>query len=124
MNSLTIHNRKNHVENNRRKTGEKMNEELELYKLLCTKDNKLNRVAATEIRWEKEECLCWISYVFIYDFVNEVQKIVGRDPFDDGGIKANLLFGDICFDLCEAFGDYIDIEELFPREEGEVVWDE
>lgn len=72
MNSLTIHNRKNHVEIYRRKTGEKMNEELELYKLLCTKDNNLNRVAATEIRWEKE-----------------------------------------------AFGDYIDIEELFPREAGE-----
>lgn len=94
-----------------------MNEELELFRLLCTDRNKYGYPLATEISWRGKECICWVSYIWISEFAKELIRIFGEGCFDDGGIEVCLLSDGIGFDLCKVFEGYVDIESMFPKEE-------
>lgn len=43
-------------------------------------------------------------------------EIFGNGIFDDGGFNANIQEDGICFDLEEAVGSYLDLEEVFPKD--------
>lgn len=95
-----------------------MTPELKLYKLFFTNKNDYNDCICDEIGWinEKEFCV-WIPYCYLQYAIEELSKIFGICIFDDGGFNANIQDGQVCIDLCEAIGNCIDIESVFPKEE-------
>ncbi len=90
---------------------------LELYKLCCTEDNACDAHMADEIGWINNTSFCvWVSYLWIKEFLEELEEIFGYGIFDDGGFTANIQSDYVCIDLCEAIGSYLDLEEVFPKE--------
>ena len=89
------------------------NYELELYKLVMDKEDNF----VDELGWISDTEFCvWISYYQLNDFINRATEIFGYGMFDDGGFKANMQSHCACIDLCEMFGDYVDIESVFSKD--------
>lgn len=89
-----------------------MNYELELYKLI-TEDNDY----VDELGWVSEDkFFIWVSYYGLYDFMKEMKRIFGYGLFDDGSFNANMRDNSLCIDLCEAIGNYLDVENVFPKD--------
>ena len=93
-----------------------MSDELRLYKLLTETDED-NFSYVQEMGWvtDKEFCV-WVSYLWIDDFVKELKNIFGYGVFDEGGFDARMQYDCICIDMCVAVGDYLDLEEVFPKD--------
>ena len=86
------------------------NYELEVYKII--KDNNL----ISELGWEGD-CFCiWINYRDLDEFIIKMTELFGYSLFDDGSFKAIMQKEGVCIDLCEMLGEYIDVEEVFPKE--------
>ncbi len=85
--------------------------ELELYKLISESDY------VDEMGWisEKEFCI-WVSFVWIDDLIEEMRKIFGNSLLDEGGIDVRMLDGYFCIDLCDLLGNYLQIEDVFPKD--------
>lgn len=92
--------------------------ELELYKLLLTEDNQHETELAQEIRWvSDDELLVWVSYSWIKEFIESIEKMFGTTIFDDGGFNGNFQYDCVCFDLEKILGEYdIDLKSVFPLE--------
>lgn len=89
---------------------------LELYKLIMEGD-KNGFPYVDEFGWISTGEFCvWVSYLWLNDFMNDLKDIFGNGMFDDGGFDANMQEDGVCIDLSEAIGDYLDIEEVFPKE--------
>lgn len=89
---------------------------LELYKLIMEGDS-CDFPYVEEFGWISTGEFCvWVSYLWLNDFMTDLKNIFGNGMFDDGGFDANMQEDGICIDLCEAVGDYLDIEEVFPKE--------
>lgn len=92
--------------------------ELKLYKLLLTNKNVYEDCICEEIGWINDEQFCvWIPYCYLQYAIEELSKIFGCGIFDDGGFDANIQDGQVCIDLCQAIGGYVDIEAVFPKNE-------
>lgn len=97
-----------------------MNYELELYKLCYTDDNEYGICIVDELGWISDNEFCvWISYLYLKEFMNKLKELFGYGIFDDGGFDANIQADCVCIDLCEAIGNFIDIEEVFPKDKYE-----
>lgn len=62
------------------------------------------------------EFCAWVSYWYLKDFMDKLKEVFGNGMFDDGGFSANMQEDSVCIDLCEALGDYLDIEDVFPKD--------
>lgn len=97
-----------------------MNYELELYKLCYTDDNEYGICIVDELGWISDNEFCvWVSYLYLKEFMNKLKELFGYGIFDDGGFDANIQTDCVCIDLCEAIGNFIDIEEVFPKDKYE-----
>jgi hypothetical protein len=97
-----------------------MNYELELYKLCYTDDNEYGICIVDELGWISDNKFCvWVSYLYLKEFMNKLKELFGYGIFDDGGFDANIQADCVCIDLCEAIGNFIDIEEVFPKDKYE-----
>lgn len=97
-----------------------MNYELELYKLCYTDDNEYGICIVDELGWISDNEFCvWVSYLYLKEFMNKLKELFGYGIFDDGGFDANIQADCVCIDLCEAIGNFIDIEEVFPKDKYE-----
>ncbi len=92
-----------------------MNQELELYKL-CVKPDDEDIRYVREMGWENSEFLVWISYVWLKDFMDRFKQIFGADIFAEGSFGGVFLEDCVCFDLCEAVGYAVDLENIFPKD--------
>lgn len=93
-------------------------EELELYKLIITPDpHNQNFSFVNEIGWVQDKFLVWVYYLWLPEFINGLVQIFGYGIFDDGGFDGNLQDECICIDLCEALGNFVDLEDIFPKDE-------
>lgn len=92
------------------------NEELELYKLLTSPDEDYDDVLVDEMGWVKDEFLVWVSHLYAKEFFERLKDIFGSYIFEEGGFIANIQEDCICIDLCEAVGDCVDIEAVFPKD--------
>lgn len=98
-------------------TGGKMNNELELYKLIMTPDlDNEDFSYVSEMGWEKDMFLIWIPYGLLEDFMQNMTSIFGYGLFDDGAFDANMQSDGVCIDLAEVLGEYLDIEAVFPKD--------
>lgn len=89
---------------------------LELYKLIMEGSN-CGFPYVEEFGWISTGEFCaWVSYLCLNDFMTDLKNIFENGMFDDGGFDANMQEDCICIDLCEAVGDYLDIEEVFPKD--------
>lgn len=89
-----------------------INYELELYKMITDDENCID-----ELGWINDKQFCvWISYFRLDDFMDRAKSIFGYGMFDDGGFNANMQSDGVCIDLYEMLGDYLDIENVFPKE--------
>ena len=92
--------------------------ELALYKLFMTpspKDSDISYI--DEFGWvSNTEFYVWASYLWLKKFMEGLAEIFGNGIFDDGGFNANIQEDGICFDLEEAVGSYLDLEEVFPKD--------
>lgn len=94
-------------------------EELELYRVLTTKDNKYKTVLADELGWVSDnEFIVWISYIWVKEFIDSLKGIFGVSLFDDGGFNGNFQSDGVCFDLQEILEGYnVDLKKIFPIDE-------
>lgn len=86
----------------------KDNMELELYKLIMSP-------IVDELGWinDKEFCV-WIPYIWISEFLVELKDIFG---FDNEEVTINMQHDYICIELNELFGSYVEIEDVFPKDQ-------
>lgn len=94
-----------------------MNQELALYKLIVTPDETDTDISyVSEFGWVNDtEFLVWVSYLWLKEFIDRLREIFGHGLFDEGGFDAKMQDDGICFDLCEAVGYSVDVEEVFPK---------
>lgn len=94
-------------------------DELRLYKLVMSPyPEDLDTGYVSEMGWINDESFCvWIDYMWLEDFISDLKKIFGYGIFDDGGFTADMQSDGVCIDLCEALGEYIDLEDVFPKED-------
>lgn len=90
---------------------------LELYKIIKEGDSYGNSYVS-EFGWISTGEFCvWVEYWSLNDFMEKLKEIFGYGMFDDGGFDANMQEDGVCIDLCEALGNYLDIEGVFPKDE-------
>lgn len=80
--------------------------ELQLYKFIEEND--------VSLRWDGDELIAWISFLWISEFAN----LLGYDLLSDGGLEVNLQSDCIALDMteiCKYFG--IEPENIFAKEE-------
>lgn len=94
------------------------NYELELYKLIIRPDEIDPDICyAQELGWINDNEFCvWIDYLVLDEFICSLKNIFGYEIFDDGGFNGNMQSDCICIDLCEAIGECVDIEAVFPKD--------
>lgn len=94
-----------------------MSDELKLYKLIESKpENEWSCVS--EYGWVSDDEFAVFVYHFnVGDFIKGLGDIFGLGLFDDGGFKATVKDTYMCFDLCEILESYVDMEEIFPKDE-------
>ena len=92
--------------------------ELALYKLFMTPDPEDTDLSyVSEFGWvSNTEFFVWVSYLYLEEFMEGLTEIFGDGIFDEGGFDANMQEDGICFDLEEAVGGYLDLEEVFPKD--------
>lgn len=89
---------------------------LELYKLIM-EGNSCGFPYVEEFGWISAGEFCvWVSYLWFNDFMNDLKGIFGNGMFDDGGFDANMQKDCVCINMCQAVGNYLEIEEAFPKE--------
>lgn len=95
-----------------------MSQELELYKLLTNPDEEDEDVSyVSEFGWiNDKKFIVWVDYLWIKEFIEKLEQIFGCGIFDEGGFDGNIQSYGIAFDLCEAVGCCMDIEEVFPKD--------
>lgn len=93
------------------------NYELELYKLIIRPDEGDPDICyAQELGWINDKQFCiWIDYMALGEFMCRLKNIFGYGIFDDGGFNGNMQSDCVCIDLCEAIGECVDIETVFPK---------
>lgn len=90
-----------------------INYELELYKIVTEYE-----FMVSEYGWISDTEFCvWVYYYNLIDFMERIKNVFGHGIFDDGGFDANMQYNGVCIDLCKMLEGYIDIEEVFPKEE-------
>lgn len=91
---------------------------LELYKLITNPDGEDSDIHyVSEFGWINDnEFIVWIENIWFKDFMDELEQIFGYDIYDDGGIDATIMYNAACIDLCEVLSDYLNIEEVFPKD--------
>ncbi len=96
----------------------KDNYSLELYKLITNPDEENRDIHyVSEYGWINDnEFIVWIENIWFKDFIDELEQIFGYGIYDDGGIDATIMYDSVCIDLCELLGDYLSIEEVFPKD--------
>ena len=86
--------------------------ELKLYRLITEND------ACEELGWESDgNFYIWVSYYWLNILIEELVSIFGDGIFDDGSFNANIRRGSVCINLCECLEGYVDLEEIFPKDE-------
>lgn len=97
----------------------KNNYGLELYKLIVIPNEDHKDIShVEEFGWINDEQFCvWVSYVRMNDFLKRLIEIFGNCLFDNGGFEANMQEDVICMDLSNLLEGYVEIEELFPKDE-------
>ena len=58
----------------------------------------------------------WVSYSRFEKFMEGLTEIFGNSIFNYGGFTVYMQKDGICFDLEEAVGCYVDLEEVFPKD--------
>ena len=93
--------------------------ELELYKLLVIPNEKDKDFSyIMEMGWVNSDEFCvWVAFDKLKSFVEELKTIFGAGLFDEGGFTGNIQEDCICFDLCAAVGDLVNISKIFSKEE-------
>lgn len=84
--------------------------ELKLYKLI-------NSSLVDDFHWDGDCFIVFISYYNAYEFMQELNNMFGYGIHDDGGIPAVLKDTYLGFDLTYALEGYVDLEEVFSKED-------
>lgn len=89
---------------------------LELYKIIKEGDGDGDSYVS-EFGWISTGEFCvWVDYWSLNDFMKKLKEIFGYGMFDDGGFDANMQEDGVCIDLCEALENYLNIEDVFPKD--------
>ena len=86
-------------------------EELKLYKLI-TESGYVDSFG-----WRETCFYVWVSYIWFDVFIEKITEIFDTGMFDDGGVEATLFADQLCIDLCELVGSYLDVKDVFPMDE-------
>ena len=82
-----------------------------LYDLLLTEDNKYGTAIADEVRWEDEGLLVWIPYIWLEEFIEEVNELF-EDWDEEWNTTAIITRDCICINLSEMLKYYVNEDEL------------
>lgn len=96
----------------------KKNCELELYKLIMEGDN-CGFPYVSEFGWINEcQFVVWVDYFWVKEFMDKLIEIFGDGIFEDcRHFHAIMQSHAICIDLMDLLDGFVDIEEVFPKEE-------
>jgi len=94
------------------------NYELELYKLLITPDEKdLNFSYVNEFGWvNNDQFLVWVNFNYFKEFIKKITEIFGYGIFDDENFNANIQHNTVCIVLNNVLDEYVNVEEVFPKD--------
>lgn len=90
-----------------------LSDDLKIYKLLTDEDTYVS-----ELGWVTDEFCVWVSTFGFYEFIKNLECIVGNSMYEDGGIEAHIGDGYVVFgigSILEMAG--IDVESMFPKED-------
>ena len=82
-----------------------------LYDLLLTEDNKYETTIADEVRWEDEGLLVWIPYIWLEEFIEEVNELF-EDWDEEWNTTAIITRNCVCINLSEMLEHYVNEDEL------------
>ena len=96
----------------------KKNCELELYKLIMEGAN-CGFPYVSEFGWIDEyRFVVWIDYLWIKEFMDKIVEIFEDGIFEDcRHFHATMQSHAICIDLMDLLDGFVDIEEVFPKED-------
>lgn len=95
-------------------------EEVALYKMLMLpNENDLEDTLVEEFGWVKDEFCVWIIHSVLDEFVQYFIREFGYYGLDSGGVDVRLQYECVVVNLCELFGDDVDIELVFPKDKYE-----
>lgn len=108
------------MEKMKNKGDEKMAEkncELELYKLIM-EGASCGFPYVSEFGWVNDtQFLIWVDYLWLKEFIDKMIEIFGDAIFNDGNFNAIMLSRTVCIDLADVLDEFVDIEEVFPKED-------
>ena len=95
-------------------------EEVALYKMLMLpNENDLEDTLVEEFGWVKDEFCVWIRHSALDEFIQYFIREFGYCGLDSGGVDVRLQYECVVINLCELFGDDVDIELVFPKDKYE-----
>ncbi len=96
----------------------KKNCELELYKLIM-EGASCGFPYVSEFGWIDEyRFVVWIDYLWIKEFMDKIVEIFEDGIFEDcRHFHATMQSHAICIDLMDLLDGFVDIEEVFPKED-------
>ncbi len=92
--------------------------ELELYKLIMEGAN-CGFPYVSEFGWINDvQFIVWVDYLWIKEFMDKIIEIFGDGIFEDcRHFHAIMQSHAICIDLMDLLDGFVDIEEVFPKED-------
>lgn len=92
-------------------------EEVALYKMLMLpNEHDYEDILVEEFGWVNDEFCVWIRHFMLDEFVQYFIHEFGYCGLDTGGIDVKLQDTYIVINLCELFGDTVNIESAFPKD--------
>ena len=92
-------------------------EEVALYKMLMLPNEyDYEDILVEEFGWVNDEFCVWIRHSMLDDFIQYFIHEFGYYGLDAGGIDVKLQDTYIVINLCELFGDTVNIESAFPKD--------
>ena len=91
--------------------------EVALYKMLMMpNESDFDDILIEEFGWVKDEFCVWIRHSMLDDFIQYFIHEFGYCELGAGGIDVKLQDTYIVINLCELFGDIVNIESVFPKD--------
>lgn len=91
--------------------------EVALYKMLMLpNENDFDDIIIDKFGWVKDEFCVWIRHSMLDEFIQYLIHEFGYCGLDAGGMDVKLQDTYIVINLCELFGDTVNIESVFPKE--------
>ena len=87
-------------------------EAIQLFNLVTNDD------LVEEFGWINDNEFCvWIYHRDIQEFMERIVELFGNSICDEGGIMVHMFKDMFCINLCDLLYSYLDIEEIFSKEE-------